>query len=1259
MNGPAINLAAALPVHRRIVDAVVNQAAHQQPHDADHAQARPNSSSTASLSPHRVPLPGSAHPSPSSSRRDLSSSMRSRSSSRVSVQETLAVPSSVPTSIPRADGAGGSDAALSEFTHRHRNRSLQMHPERSSSVGAPSSPTHLSATAPSSPDRTSGGSFLGKELFIASSPNLTATEPSGTMAHNEPSVSTTTNGIDNDNGNIRDRSGYISLMASTATITANASPPKPARLASTFTDAKQPILAPPPLDTRKEPTFQQKLAFYLDTSRTGRLLELFDAILSLAQCALYVWNSTYVRPAAPLGASSASAMGVQAAADETSFAGAMAQMGLFSSSSSGAAEEVATTTAIPLPRLNLALELILASLLVIVFAFRLFVAPIRASFLTSTYALLTLLSSVPIYFAALFHAHLAQSYMSAGNLVYLYPARWARLHATIDMVFMPVQDPLFRISAIARKVISVTCAILFTLLTVAAFIHITLYREAKPGAPAPSFMDVFYFTIMSSTSGQNATIQADSWLTRALLLCIMIAGAFYIPTNLSELLAMVRSRSKFNKPHLSTASQSHVLVTGTFDGHSILEFLREFFCPDHGPSTVTTRVVMLNPNEPSEELVAVLHDPAYTSRVTYVLGTPTSFRSLDRAAARSAKAVFVLTAKDSSAAMAEDAETVMRALAIKKYHSPLRVFVESMLPENQAQFYYLADQILCIEELTMGILAQAVRVPGFPTLIALLSSSMTDESRRVLVQLAEKQGLKWIKPYIRGASQEMYACHFPRALVGMAFKDVSRVLFGRFGACLIGLSANAMRDDLPTSQQFHIVLNPAEYVLTGCEIGFLIASESEVVDEIMKFTGEAKEDDGDASDSDSDEDGEDGAEEEEEVDEGKPLLKKLAPGDDHDDDLITAPRVTVDVQDVDPTPHTSVSNMARMKLLTSSQVSLGPRTWSECDGLDATDTELDAEFDRPRRMEGLGTGALLHTAGDRVVVDDTSNFDLSALDPTIEDHIILCDTNPDTSLGALFDLFLHPLRDPLIADPVPVVILSLADAPPALARFQDVFHVHGNPLRRQDLLRAGIDRARKLVILSSAGAKPGSDPRSADAGSILCALNAESAELRRPFVVVQLHKENFKFIGQTEVLHGVQDPSAQCILRPSFMAGHVFSASLLDGLLAQTYYSGHVLSVIKRLIFTGRKSLVEKLRAHGSLPAQHTCVHSLPVPSRLIGRSYRDLYSHLAHQGMVPLGLYRKVAADKGPLCMTIINPRPKMVVKGEDMVLVLTNEAM
>jgi hypothetical protein len=86
---------------------------------------------------------------------------------------------------------------------------------------------------------------------------------------------------------------------------------------------------------------------------------------------------------------------------------------------------------------------------------------------------------------------------------------------------------------------------------------------------------------------------------------------------------MIRSRSRFTKPYPKDSTHTHVVVTGTFDVSSLVEFLREFFCPDHGPSTVTTQVVMLHPTEPSEELVSVLQDPAYTNRTKYIKGNVT------------------------------------------------------------------------------------------------------------------------------------------------------------------------------------------------------------------------------------------------------------------------------------------------------------------------------------------------------------------------------------------------------------------------------------------------------------------------------------------------------------------------------------------------------------------------------------------------------------------------------------------------------------
>ncbi|KAJ3364763.1 hypothetical protein GGF31_008909 [Allomyces arbusculus] len=1024
------------------------------------------------------------------------------------------------------------------------------------------------------------------------------------------------------------------------------------------------------------PTLRQRWAFYLDTSHAGRWLDLIDAVLSLLQCALYVWNSTYVAPPLP-------AFGVQdmdnSPMPEPNF------LDKFLTTALMFAPEVDNESvnvnmgigwpghrrknAIPLPGLNRHLEVALAVAMLLVWLVRLFVASSRTQFMTRIYTLLTLISTLPVFVAfalAQTDPDTWKSYMSAGGIVYILPFRWARLHETIGLVFTPVKDPLIRTSPISRKVINVTSAIVLTLLTVTAFIHITLYRMADATSPSPTFFDVFYFTVMSSTSGlQNASVTADSWFTRALLLYIMIAGAFYIPTHLSELLTMVRERSKFTKPYKAPRSESHVLVTGKFDVNSVLEFLREFYCPDHGLSTMTTRVVMLSPHEPSEALVTVLQDPAYEARVKYVKGSSTSFRSLGQVDAKNARAAFILTSRTSEAedAMAEDAESVMRALAIKKYNPALPVFVESILPENHPQFHFLTDQILCIEELTMGILAQAVRVPGFSTLVSLLSSSMTDAARVQLVEMADQQGAGFLKPYVRGASQEIYPIVFPPALVGKTFKEAARVIYEHFDACLIGIGVTVDRDNLPPSERFHLVLNPADYALTGVETGFVISTEVEVAMRIQAYT-EASEVLLSSSFSSS----------------------SSSRGAESDDETAAAERPllcdAVQVQIGEP------SSSAAAAASSSSDTEPAPSATTK------PSTTATASDNEDNDMTGADQ-AMLPSLGQYrskplISEDHSADASLAPLDAAIYDHIVLCDSSRDAGFPVNLDLFLEPLRGPLIAKPVPVVILS-PNAPPEnwVNRFEGVYYVAGNPLRRSDLLRAGVARARKLVIMCSGK----SQSRIADAGSILTALNAESAEERGLFLVVEFcFKENFKYIGETQVLDRVRDDQAESILRPSFMAGHVFSSSLLDGLLAQSYYSPHVLSVIKRLIFTNRTSLVEKLMTRGTwatsstpdlrakgkrkmttattavpdtdvspLPVQSTCVHELEIPTHLAGKSYRELFVHLAEQGVVPLALYRHVVhpVDQRPFCMTIINPRPVVTLRASDSVIVLTKERM
>jgi hypothetical protein len=85
--------------------------------------------------------------------------------------------------------------------------------------------------------------------------------------------------------------------------------------------------------------------------------------------------------------------------------------------------------------------------------------------------------------------------------------------------------------------------------------------------------------------------------TRAVILYVIVAGALFIPTALSELLTLIQERSNYNHSYKGENYKEHIIVTGDFDATSLFEFLREFFCLDHGLATMNTYVVIMHPDE--------------------------------------------------------------------------------------------------------------------------------------------------------------------------------------------------------------------------------------------------------------------------------------------------------------------------------------------------------------------------------------------------------------------------------------------------------------------------------------------------------------------------------------------------------------------------------------------------------------------------------------------------------------------------------------
>ena len=155
--------------------------------------------------------------------------------------------------------------------------------------------------------------------------------------------------------------------------------------------------------------------------------------------------------------------------------------------------------------------------------------------------------------------------------------------------------------------------------------------------------------------------------SRIVVLYVMALGLILIPVTLSEILTLIRLRSKFIHSYKPASNDRHVLVIGRFDHNSLHDFFVEFFSVDHGYDTINTKIIILNPDEPDDKLAALLGDPMYIDRVQYVKGTSISFRQLQKCKAGRAEACFVLSPKFATKPLGEDdAEAVMRSLASTK-----------------------------------------------------------------------------------------------------------------------------------------------------------------------------------------------------------------------------------------------------------------------------------------------------------------------------------------------------------------------------------------------------------------------------------------------------------------------------------------------------------------------------------------------------------------------------------------------------------------
>eukprot|EP01133_Synstelium_polycarpum_P007024 gene7024-8165_t len=253
---------------------------------------------------------------------------------------------------------------------------------------------------------------------------------------------------------------------------------------------------------------------------------------------------------------------------------------------------------------------------------------------------------------------------------------------------------------------------------------------------------------------------------------------------------------------------------------------------------------------------------------------------------------------------------------------------------------------------------------------------------------------------------------------------------------------------------------------------------------------------------------------------------------------------------------------------------------------------------------------------------------------TIVNHIIIA------GQIANIEHFIQPLRETYLRRYDPIVILTpkLTEEEWAMIdSYPEIYIVEGRATNVPDLMRAGLCKCSKLVILSSESQH--CEPFVSDKDTLLSVIGIKQIlRDRNIFPIYDLADPvNMMFLPGNSTWNQ-NDPY---YLSPSFASGNVFLGTVFDSLLCQCYFNPHLLPIIQ-ILFGRSESSTTKMK-----------ILQTELPERFIGARFGFLFEVLMDCNIVCLGLFR-CPSGKVEEGFVSTNPSSNTVLNAEDKLFIL-----
>ncbi|XP_041757560.1 potassium channel subfamily T member 1 isoform X2 [Coregonus clupeaformis] len=355
-------------------------------------------------------------------------------------------------------------------------------------------------------------------------------------------------------------------------------------------------------------------------------------------------------------------------------------------------------------------------------------------------------------------------------------------------------------SAMFNQVLILICTLLCLVFTGACGIQ----HLERAGKNLTLFNSLYFCIVTFSTVGYG-DVTPHIWPSQLLVVILICVALVVLPLQFEELayLWMERQKSGGNYSRHRAQTEKHaVLCVSSLKIDLLMDFLNEFYAH---PRLQDYYVVILCPTEMDIQVRRILQIPLWSQRVIYLQGSALKDTDLMRAKMDDAEACFILSSRNEVDRTAADHQTILRAWAVKDFAPNCPLYVQILKPENKFHVKF-ADHVVCEEEFKYAMLALNCVCPATSTLVTLLVHT----SRGQEGQLSPEQ---WQRTYGRCSGNEVYHIRlcdskFFGEYDGKSFTYASFHAHKKYGVCLIGVKREDNKSILLNPGPRHIMAAP-------------------------------------------------------------------------------------------------------------------------------------------------------------------------------------------------------------------------------------------------------------------------------------------------------------------------------------------------------------------------------------------------------------------------------------------------------------------